>query len=109
MLENLLNADTDQEHVDTETTCAEALQGINSLPENIRSITLLGLEELSCFRNQMRHFVLETTERNLYRNIYKPASITKDTDIEAGDICLWQQPSSSRLARRPRGKVVRIL
>ena len=109
MLENLLNPDTDQEHVDTETTCAEALQGINSLPENIRSITLLGLEELSSFRNQMRHFVLETTERNLYRNIYKPASITKDTDIAAGDICVWQQPSSSRLARRPRGKVVRIV
>ena len=51
----------------------EHLEEMDKLPEPLRTRSLKALEELSLRRGCARQGVLESVERRMYQNIYKPA------------------------------------
>ena len=88
-----------------EDVCSDAVNGIDGTSELIRSVVLLGLEELSLQRSQMRNFVVETIERNIYRNIHGPILDAKRISLKVGDMCVWRKTARNKI-RNEKGKVV---
>lgn len=90
---------------------AEHLAVLDSVEEPLRTRALAALEQLSLKRGFARQAVIETAERRLYQNIYKPALEARKVEFQPGDICVWKitEKKKPKGSHKVKGKVVRIV